>query len=997
MHIEGKQMRHHPHGLKLGISLTALLAASGACGGAMAQDVAAADGQVEQVTVTGTSIRGVAAPVGTNLISLSSADLQASGATTVEQMLANTPVISNFGNAGEGQERGLYYQPSIHNLGGAGSNATLILIDGHLPPTGGTTHSTADPNIIPTNMLESVQVIANGDSSIYGSNAVAGVINFITRSQYDGIQLNAESDFLHGATNLSGGVLAGKNWTGGNVIFAYQYLDQGKLLASDRSFSANTDQTARAISAGLPVGDAGSAKTNFNSFTGAGPGCSQPLARIDGTGSYYNLVTGQQYGTSASDAPCNLADEDTLIEHEERNNVMIKLSQDIGRNLTVGAQLLYASRRDDGLAGAGTISNVTVFGSGAQANPFFKLPPGYTGTATKETVYANLDPILGGPQDYDTDGADTMFGEFDAEYHLPGDFVIDALAVAGRDDSYTKVLGGSANASAAYLALNGTTNSGGNPDTPAIANTTIVPLNLPLTASNALDIWNTGSANQTAGSVIQSIQDGKSLLENISSFTQFRLSTNGTLLHLPGGALKVAAGVEAVKDTLQESSILSNNTGPATAGSQYALYNFERTIKSFFGELNIPVVGGDMAVPFVQRFDVNASGRYDDYSDVGVTTNYKLAFDWVPFDGVKLRGNMSTSFVAPGLDQIGNQYHAFSGTNFGATTAMDGLAIPVAAFPELTQFAPSQFNNGQPCTLASVTCVLAPTVQGVNIHNGAAHAHPALGRGWEVGADLAPDFLPGFQAQVTYWDTEYLGAFTTPSVANFLNTPALYSQVHFYPGAGASPDMVYAAATGLQQSSALPPVISAILYTSVGNYLYLYIAGIDANVNYAFDTDWGSFHVGDTVTELTKYNEGLTATGTVFSVLNTTGANNSFPSPSTQMRANFGWTGDNLAADLFINYVGPYRNWSGTSVIPLAKDAVGNPVGGGDPVKANVTFDLHLSYQLPESAWGSDRVSLTVINLADTDPPFYLGATGYDSWLASPLGRVIKIGFTAAF
>jgi iron complex outermembrane receptor protein len=990
-------MRKNSFRLKRGFSLLALLAASVTYNQAMAQDQPAADSQVEQVTVTGTSIRGVAAPVGTNLISLSRSDFEASGATTVEQMLANTTVISNFGNAGEGQERGLYYQPSIHNLGGAGSNATLILIDGHLPPTGGTTHSTADPNVIPTNMLESVQVIANGDSSIYGSNAVAGVINFITRSQYDGIQLNAEGDLLHGATNLSGGVLAGKSWSGGNVVFAYQYLDQGKLLASERSFSADTDQTARAISAGLPVGNAGSAKTNFNSFTGAGPGCSQPLVRLNGAGNYYNITTGQQYGTSSSDAPCNLAGEDSLIEHEERNNVMIKLSQDIGHNLTVGAQLLYAARRDDGLAGAGTISNVTAFGTGAQANPFFQLPAGYTGTATKESVYANLDPILGGPQNYNTDGADTMFGEFSAEYHLPGDFVIDGLAVAGRDDSYTKVLAGSANPSSAYLGLNGTTNTGGNPTTPAIANTTIIPLNLPLTTANALDIWNVGNANRTSQSVIQSIQDGKSLLENVSSFTQFRLSTNGTLLNLPGGPLKIAAGVEAVQNTLQEASILSNNTGPATQASQYSLYNFGRTIKSFFGELNIPVVGNDMAIPFVQQFDINASGRYDDYSDVGVTTNYKLAFDWLVLDGLKLRGNMSTSFVAPGLDQIGNQYHAFSGTNFGATTAMDGIAIPVAAFPELTQFAPSQFNNGQPCTLASGTCVLASTVQGVNIHNGAANARPALGRGWEVGADLTPSFLPGFQAQVTYWNTEYLGAFTTPSVPNFFNTPALYSQVHFYPGAGASPNTVYAAATGLQQSSALPPTISTILYTSVGNYLYLYISGIDINVNYAFDTDWGSFHVSDSLTELTKYDEGLTSTGALFSVLNTTGANSSFPSPSTQMRANFGWTQNNLAADLFVNYVGPYRNWSGTSVIPLAKDALGNPSGGGDPVKANVTFDVHLSYQIPESGWGNNRINLTVINLADTNPPFYLGATGYDSWLASPLGRVIKIGLTSAF
>jgi iron complex outermembrane receptor protein len=990
-------MKKISHKLKQGGSAIALMMAAQSLTGAMAQPADPSQ-SVEQVVVTGTSIRGVA-PAGTNLITVSPQDIENSGATTVQSILANTPVISGFGNAGEGSRiHNNYYQPSIHNLGASGSNATLVIIDGHQFPTGGVNHTTADPNIIPSAMLQSVEVIANGDSSIYGSNAVAGVINFKTRSRYEGVQLNAQVDYMDGAMNFTGGILSGASWEKGNVVFAYQYVDEGALTANERSFSRDQDQTARATAAGLPIGSAGGSSPNFRSFTGAGTGCADTLARVNGTGNYYDVITGQQYGTAQSNAPCNMAANTTIIEHEIRNNVMMKLRQDFGSSLTVGADILYAQRRDEATSGSGTVSNVTVFATGAQANPFLKPPPGYAGPAiTKESVYANLDPVLGGRGTYNLDGANTMYASLNAEYRLGDNFVINGLAVAGRDDSYERSVGGTANPSSVDLALNGTGNTGGNTTQPAVANTTIVPLNLPLTTGNALDLWNTGSANRTSQSVIDSIQDSKSLRELIAGFEQFRLSTNGALFDLPAGPLKVAAGFDSVHYTLQQQGISTNGTGPTTTGANFQLYDFSRTVRSAFGEVDVPVIAPDMNVPLVQKFGVNASGRFDRYSDVGDTTNYKLAFNWDVVDGVKLRGNMSTSFVAPGLDQIGNQNHAFIGTTYGSTTAMDGIPIPVAAFPILTQFAPSQFNNGKACTLQSGTCVLASTVQGVNIHGGAANAHPAMGRGWEIGTDLAPAFLPGFLAKITYWNTEYLGAFTAPSVPNIVNNSSLYNQIAFFPGAGAPASLVNSQSVGLAQTSALPPTISVITYTNVGNYLYLYAAGIDASVNYTWDTDLGTFAVGGDITQLMKYDTGLGATGVPYSILNTTGSSASFPSTSTQSRLRFDWGQGPYSVDLFANYVGPYRNWSGVSISPLIPNAQGNPSGGGDPVKANLTFDLHLGYDFDNGILGNSRVNVTVVNIADTDPPFYLSATGYDNWVASPLGRIIKVGLTTTF
>ena len=200
--------------LQLGGSTLALVAASSFFTiPSYAQDnSAAAAADIETVVVTGTSIRGVA-PVGSNLITVGQEEIAKTGAQNVQQLLANVPAVTGMGNGGEGGSiHNNYYQPSIHQLGASASNATLVLLDGHRPPTGGTNHSTADPNIVPSNMIERVEVIANGASATYGSDAVAGVVNIITRKRFDGVQLSAEAQLLHGTTNQNFGVLAGNSW-----------------------------------------------------------------------------------------------------------------------------------------------------------------------------------------------------------------------------------------------------------------------------------------------------------------------------------------------------------------------------------------------------------------------------------------------------------------------------------------------------------------------------------------------------------------------------------------------------------------------------------------------------------------------------------------------------------------------------------------------------------------------------------------------------------------
>src|ERR1700742_4789718 len=150
-------MQSLSHRLLLGCSAAALVATA-APALAQQQNQTAPD---ETVVVTGTSIRGVA-PVGANLISVTAEDIKATGAQTVSELMVNVPAITGMGSAGQGENHTSYYQPTIHQLGSSLSNATLVLIDSHRAPAGDTNHPVVDPNIVPVNMIERVEVLADG-------------------------------------------------------------------------------------------------------------------------------------------------------------------------------------------------------------------------------------------------------------------------------------------------------------------------------------------------------------------------------------------------------------------------------------------------------------------------------------------------------------------------------------------------------------------------------------------------------------------------------------------------------------------------------------------------------------------------------------------------------------------------------------------------------------------------------------------------------------------
>jgi iron complex outermembrane receptor protein len=927
--------------------------------------VAAHSDDLDAIVVTGTSIRGEA-PVGSNLVTVDRQQIDQTSAQTVQQILRTVPSITGSGATPQGGNPGnSFYAPTIHGIGSSSSNATLVLVDGHRISPGSQQQQLTDPNIIPPIALERVEVLAEGASSTYGSDAVAGVVNFITRKDFEGFLGTAQTGWGADYKTSDAGALWGTKWGDGSVMLAFNYSDRSSLAYAARDY-LDRDH----------VGEGG---TNFSTFFCA-PAAIQP------TGSkliYPSPSATTGIANTAANSPCQNVPTGDILPHEIRENTMLKLRQAVNGDLDVGLDVVYSHVTNTSQTSRGTLTT-TVYEDGPQANPFYVNPPGVT--ATSQTVRFDADQLLGtgGAQTYNN--ANDYYVSGNLEYRLAGDFRITALALEGGEQSYVGNVGLLCG-SCANLALNGTTNGGGSLTLPSIPGTGTITTQLPLTPANALDVWNPAATNRTSAAVLALLTNNVTNSRWYYSIAQGRLGADGPLFSLPGGQVKIAAGVEYVHYGLDIDKTYPNNAGPSSLDSQTFLLDLTRNVDSAYAELLVPLIGEDMAVPFVRKLEVGVSGRYDDYKALASTFNPHYSVGYEISRDVKLRANYSTSFVAPQLTSVGDQSRggltSFSSYAVSNTT----LSVPIANFPLAAQV------PGATCT--ATTCTIGAGVNGVSVNGGPVHPEPGTGKSWSVGADFTPTFLPHLHSSVTFFNTDLLNQISGVSASNTINSTALNGNLQFFP-AGATQAQLSKGTFGFPQTSAIPAEVYYILSVRQQNVLNLWVQGIDASANYEWPTDVaGTFRVGAAVTYFTKFDQSI-AGSPRFSVLNTTGFNNTFPSVQNQGRGNIGWDFGPVSSDVFVNWVGGYRNWSSTSVIPLITKS-GIPTGGGDPVAATELIDVHVAYNFPTTRFKDSQVFVDVTNLFDKAPAFYNSTYGYDAYTGNVLGRVVTVGVRGKF
>ena len=583
--------------LKFGVSTAALAAAASifAMDAAQAQAPApASDQAVEEVVVTGTSIRGTA-PVGSNLITVDQKAIEAAGAVNVQQLLQTVTAISTANAAPQGESVYSYYAPQIHSLAGSASNSTLVIVDGlRLPGGGSQGFVETDPNIIPTIAIQRVEVLADGASSIYGSDAVAGVINFITRKSYEGLQVNVQGGVGDQYTTDNAGLLWGTHWDKGSVMAAFGYSYQSRLANNARKLVDMGDYT--------PLG---------GSNLGQQFGCPTAAMTVPGnSGVYLSPSSTTTVPNARPSYNCNTTVYGDDLPQAIRENAYVKINQDFGDRLSATFTLDVNNLKTYRNSGPGSLSNVTVYGpnsgKGGQINPFYQAPAGAP-TATSELI-SWVDLMGNGPNGTDfghsTSSEETAYGTFVATYKAFGDWEVKFGDSLGYNVS-NQVTINTFCSSCAELALNGTAQASASTTATDVSGQTTITLNSPLTTSNALDVWHpAGGTNLTTASALQSLYRGQYANTDTNTHNQMRLEASGSLFDLPAGTVKGAVGGEVVNYHLIHDLVTPDGTGSVIRGLQDLTFHYTRIVYSGYAELNIPLISADMNIPLMQKVDL---------------------------------------------------------------------------------------------------------------------------------------------------------------------------------------------------------------------------------------------------------------------------------------------------------------------------------------------------------------------------------------------------------
>jgi iron complex outermembrane recepter protein len=178
------------------------------------------------IVVTGTLIRGIA-PGGSQSIDVSKEKITSIGAANTSDLVAAIPQTGNFnafvGVRGSSGVSLSVNRPVLRYLGftSSATASTLLLVDGHRLPGMGITQNSADLDAIPAGAIERVEVVTDGGSSTYGSDAVGGAINFITRKEFDGVEAKAQYGIASDIQQVDASITAGKKWDGGSIYISY--------------------------------------------------------------------------------------------------------------------------------------------------------------------------------------------------------------------------------------------------------------------------------------------------------------------------------------------------------------------------------------------------------------------------------------------------------------------------------------------------------------------------------------------------------------------------------------------------------------------------------------------------------------------------------------------------------------------------------------------------------------------------------------------------------
>jgi iron complex outermembrane recepter protein len=755
---------------------------------------AVADEDVKvEVVVTGSRIRRDPANSALPLQVITTNDLVREGINNPEQLVSflssNGTGLDNLASNADvvgGAQRGNNGASSA-NLRGQGANNTLVLVNGRRVAAHGLNGGVVDVNQVPFSALERTEVLKDGASAIYGTDAIGGVINFILKENYEGFGISGFADSAQdsGGAIYRGSAIAGYGSlteNGFNIMAAVGYSTNKELRGDQRDF-VNTFQPER----GLSVDTRGTPHATILPLAGTAipNGAAAPLVpgstTVRASGGINVLDLPGQPGCSAVDGMAPY--DDALWAFPE---AQFACAWDTGRAAVLQQPLDTLTYTARGVFALGEHKIAAeLMGSDADASKRFSNLQITPNTTTQNYAYRRLVGI-------NETSFDAVASRLVAAFPTLGPQIAATPALSyrwrciecGRREISTTTetqrialtfdgpIAGSWDYQGGYSRstseaeselgtgyyFRGTLGSGA-----ADPNAPIAP---GATQPGIIGVLNSGRLNpflfpgqtqsQQALDMLQAVSaEGVILYGGKYTLDQIDVSASGELFELPGGMFQVAAGL----DLRTEKYRFNGDARAATARPVIIAAPFDDGNALLGVERDIKAVYVELLMPFFDGFELTAAARRDDYDGFGATTNPAFSIKYRPIDMLMFRGSYNEGFRAPSFNQI------FNGVTTALYTGRD-LADPLRC------------PGGRPNTTDPNCAAIAPDI----VNGGRLDLGPETAKQYGIGVVLTP--WDQFSLTLDYWNIERDNTIQILSLRELVDNFALFPEAFLRDASG---------------------------------------------------------------------------------------------------------------------------------------------------------------------------------------------------------------------